>query len=169
MIVLAAVWSRLCHDLGIGYTPCEAVWFAIAAAYAERPAIALEIARDILLPQSARKRFTMRGISSFARVAKYSAIHTLRRIGSRSALDLLAEYLRNTSSDPALKHLAQTALHPKATRNVPEAVLATLSAANRETRSAALDELARAGAIETLPQVRRLAATDCRPVGSSAR
>lgn len=35
MIVLDKVWSRLCHDLGIGDTKRDAVWHDIAAAYAE--------------------------------------------------------------------------------------------------------------------------------------
>ena len=132
----------------------------VAARYAEHPAMALEIADDILLPEARRTRYTMRGLSTFARVGKLTAIQVLKRLATPPARDVLNAFLARGQADPTLKALASDALHPGSRPEVPLPLLDGLKAGNREDRADALGKIIRAGIPSVLPAVRRLAATD---------
>lgn len=132
----------------------------VGARYARHPEMALDIAGDILLPQAQRRRYTMRGVSSFARVAKFTAIQVVKRMGTPISRELLQAYLRKGEADPTLKALATDALKADSKRELSKAIADGLVAGNREERSVALHKIIEAGAWFALPHVRRLAATD---------
>jgi hypothetical protein len=132
----------------------------VGARYAGHSELALEIARDILLPEAQPRRYTMRGVSAFARVAKFTAIQLLKKMATPASRELLHEFLRKGQMDPTLKALVTDALHPASRREVPKAIVEGLTAGNREDRSAALQRIVQSGVPSTLQQVRRLAATD---------
>jgi hypothetical protein len=132
----------------------------VGARYAEHPDMALEIARDILLPDARRARYTMRGVSTFARVAKFTAVQVLKRMGTPASRKLLTEFLGKERIDPTLKALVQDALQPNTRREIPNEIMTGLVAGNRDDRSTALDRIVQSGISSALPHVRRLAAAD---------
>jgi HEAT repeat protein len=101
----------------------------------------------------------MRGISSFARAAKFTAIQALSRVESPAAEELLQAFVSAGGSDPTLKALANSILH-RSKRGEPHKILEGLTAGDRDSRIIALHRTGELGLREALPHVRRLAATD---------
>ena len=128
----------------------------VAQRYASLSGIALELAREFLLDN--KPRYTMKGWSAPARVARYTAVQLLQRIHSPEARNTLKSI--GVSKDPALQNLIRRALQPDSTEKVPEVILDGLKAGNWETRCEALSRLIDQGYLAALPHVRRIAATD---------
>ena len=130
----------------------------VAQRYAAHPKVALELAVDFLA--ESKPRYTMKGWSAPARVARYTAIQTLRRIASQEARDALRSVWKGVSRDQALQNLIRHALKPDSIEKVPDVILDGLKAGNWEARSEALARVIDQGCLAALPHVRRLAATD---------
>jgi hypothetical protein len=130
----------------------------VAERYAAHPDIALDLARSFLTEGNAR--FTMRGWSAPARVARYTAVQMLQRMQSSDARDILKLVCTMFGKDQALQHLICRALKPDATEPVPASILDNLKAGNWETRAEALAHIVDKGWPAALPHVRRIAATD---------
>ncbi len=130
----------------------------VAQRYAAHPGIALELARDFLA--DSKPRYTMKGWSAPARVARYTAVQVLQRMRSPEAGNALKSILSGVSRDPALQNLIRQALRPHVIVKVPEPVLDGLKAGNWETRSEALARVIDQGCLAALPHIRRIAATD---------
>jgi hypothetical protein len=130
----------------------------VAQRYAAHPGIALELARDFLA--EGNRRYTMKGWSAPARVARYTAVQTLERITTPDARQALRSVLSESSKDRALQNLIRRALQPDSIEKVPDVILDGLKAANWETRAEALARVIDQGCLAALPHVRRLAATD---------
>lgn len=128
----------------------------IARAFAKKPEQAVEAARRALdfdtaesLPVWRRPR---------ARVARLTAIRVLEAVDSVEARRTLAEVTRR-SDDGVIRRHAERALRTETStreeadkqRSLVEQVL---SAANKETRIAAIDELVKAGSVEAIPYLR---------------
>lgn len=130
----------------------------VAERYAKQSAIALDLARNFL--GQGETRYTMKGWSAPARVARYTAVQVLQRIPSSDARSALKATLSGISKDAALQNLIRRALRPDSQDTVPEEILDKLKAGNWETRTAALARVIDQGCVAALPQVRRIAATD---------
>lgn len=128
----------------------------VAQRFAAHPAIALELARDFLAEN--KPRYTMKGWSAPARVARFTSVHVLQRLQNSEARSVLKSV--GASKDPALHNLIRIALRPDAVETVPEAILAGLKAGNWESRNEALAHIVSQGCLPALPLVRRIAATD---------
>jgi hypothetical protein len=130
----------------------------VAQRYAAHPAIALELARDFLA--ESKPRFTMKGWSAPARVARYTAVQVLQRISSSAARNALKSISSEASKDPALQNFLRRALQPDSRETVPEGILDKLKAGNWESRAEALGRIVNQGWLAALPHVRRIAVTD---------
>jgi hypothetical protein len=130
----------------------------VAQRYAAHPLMALEVARDFLV--EAKPRYTMKGWSAPARVARYTAVQVLQQIQSPAARNLLNTGWTGVSRDPALQSLIRQALRPGQVDKVPDVILDGLKAGNWEVRSQALGRVIDQGCLAALPHVRRIAATD---------
>jgi HEAT repeat protein len=119
---------------------------------------ALRLARDFLA--EGNRRYTMKGWSAPARVARYTAVQTLERMGTPDAGQALRSVLSENSKDRALQNLIRRALQPGSVEKVPDVILDGLKAGNWETRAEALARVIDQGCLAALPHVRRLAATD---------
>jgi hypothetical protein len=130
----------------------------VAERYAAHQNIALELARNFLA--DGNRRYTMKGWSAPARVARYTAVQVLQRIASREAREALNSVWSEASKDQALQNLIRRALQPGHIEKVPDPILDGLKAGNWETRSTALTRVIDQGCLAALPHVRRIAATD---------
>lgn len=130
----------------------------VAQRYAAHPEMALELAGNFL--GEGKSRFTMKGWSARARVARYTAVQLLQRIPSSEARKALKSSSIGVAHDPALQNLIHRALHPDSTDKLPEAIADGLKAGNWEARGAALTRVVDQGCVAALPHVRRIAATD---------
>jgi hypothetical protein len=130
----------------------------VAQRYAAHPGMALELARDFLT--GGETRYTMKGWSAPARVARYTAVQVLQRLESPQARNVLQSSRTGASRDRALLNLINRALQPNSIEKVPDLILDGLKAGNWETRGAALTQVVEQGCLAALPHVRRIAATD---------
>jgi hypothetical protein len=130
----------------------------VAERYAAHPGMALELARNFLGQDMTR--YTMKGWSAPARVARYTAVQVLQRIQSPEARKALQSVWTGVSRDPALQNVIRRALHQNQIEKAPEAILDGLKAGNWEARSEALARVINQGCLAVLPHVRRIAATD---------
>jgi hypothetical protein len=130
----------------------------VAEHYAAHPDVALDLARNIL--GQGQTRYTMKGWSAPARVARYTAVQVLRRMGSAEARSLLKSSLSGAAKDTALQNVIRRALGMDSSTQVPESLLDNLKAGNWETRAEALARVIDQGCLAALPQVRRIAAAD---------
>lgn len=130
----------------------------VAERYAKHPAMALDLARDFL--GEGESRYTMKGWSASARVARYTAVQMLERMQSAEARSVFESISIALARDAAMRNLIGRALKPEANEQVPEAILDGLKAGNWETRAEALAQIVTQGCLAALPHVRRLAATD---------
>ncbi len=130
----------------------------VAERYAAHPGMALELTRNFLA--AGNRRYTMKGWSAPARVARYTAAQVLQRMKSPDARQALRSVWSEVSQDKGLQNLIQRALQPDSNDKVPEAILDGLKAGNWETRAAALTNVVEQGCLAALPHVRRIAATD---------
>lgn len=130
----------------------------VAERYAAHPDLALELAPNFF--DRSETRYTMKGWSAPARVARYTAVQLLQRMASPDARSVLKSISREVSKDPALQNLIGRALRPDSSEGVPEGILDKLKAGNWETRAEALTRVVEQGCLAALPQVRRIAATD---------
>jgi HEAT repeat protein len=130
----------------------------VAERYAAHPEMALELARNFL--GQGAGRFTMKGWSVPARVARYTAVQVLRRIASAQARDAFKAIRGAVSKDPALQNFILRAEQPDSQQTVPEHLLDKLNAGNWESRADALGSIVSQGLLAALPHVRRIAATD---------
>ena len=130
----------------------------VAERYAKHPEMAVELARGFL--GESKTRYTMKGWSTPARVARYTAVQLLQRVPSADARNTLKSVRIEASRDRALQNLVYRVLQPGSVEKVPEPILDKLKAGNWETRAAALTQVIDQGCVAALPHVRRLAATD---------
>ncbi|PWU17127.1 MAG: hypothetical protein C5B50_11880 [Verrucomicrobia bacterium] len=130
----------------------------VAERFAAHPGIALELAANFL--DQGKARFTMKGWSAPARVARYTAVQMLQRMSSPEARHALKSASRTVSRDPALQSLIHRALQPGQIEKVPDAILDGLRAGNWEARNEALARVIEQGCLAALPHVRRIVATD---------
>ena len=130
----------------------------VAERYAAHPEMALELSRNFL--GQGVGRYTMKGWSAPARVARYTAVQVLQRIATKDARHTLRAIHGALSKDPALQNFIRRAEHPDAKETVPEDVLEKLNAGNWETRADALGLIVSKGWLAAQPHVRRVAATD---------
>jgi hypothetical protein len=130
----------------------------VAERYAAHPGIALELARNFLGHGEAR--FTMKGWSAPARVARYTAVQVLQRMPSSDGRSALKSLSSAAAQDPALRNLIRRALQPDSIEKVPDVLLDKLKAGTWELRSEALVRVVEQGCLAALPHVRRIAATD---------
>jgi len=130
----------------------------VAERYAAHPAMAMELARNFLGQDA--NRYTMKGWSAPARVARYTAAQVLGRIGSAEARRLLHSVHGALSRDPALQNYVRRAEQPDSKESLPEEVVEKLNAGNWETRADALTLIVAKGWLSAQPHVRRIAATD---------
>lgn len=128
----------------------------VAKRYAEYPDLVLKLASSFL--GQADTRYTMKGWSAPGRVARYTAIQSLQRVGSREAQKLLVSV--QIAHDPALQNIVRRALRPDSNEKIPDEILDGLKAGNWETRNQALARVVERGCLTALPHVRRIAATD---------
>ena len=130
----------------------------VAERYAAHPETALELARDFL--GEGKARYTMKGWSAPARVARYTAVLMLQRISSPDARKVLKSISITLARDVAMRNLIRRALEPASIETVPEPILDKLKAGNWEIRADALTRVVEQGCLAALPHVRRIAATD---------
>jgi hypothetical protein len=130
----------------------------VAERYAAHPEMALEVSRTFL--GEGGRRYTMKGWSAPARVARYTAVQVLQRIASSEARHTLKSFRSAASKDPALQSFIRRAEHPDAKEAVPETLLDKLNSGTWESRADALDGIVSQGLLAAVPHVRRLAATD---------
>jgi hypothetical protein len=130
----------------------------VAERYSAHPDIAVDLARNFF--GQGETRFTMKGWSAPARVARYTATQLLQRIASAEARKVLTSGLSGVSRDMALQNLIRRALQPTSIDKVPEPILDKLKAGNWEIRAEALARVIEQGCLAALPHVRRIAATD---------
>lgn len=130
----------------------------VAERYAAHPEIALELSRTFL--GQGERRYTMKGWSAPARVARYTAVQVLRRIASADARHTLKSIYAAVSKDPALQSFIRRAERPDSTDAVPEDILDKLNAGTWESRAEALGRIVHQGWLAALSHVRRIAATD---------
>src|SRR5262249_35591857 len=93
----------------------------VAERYAGYPEMAMELARNFLGED--KTRFTMKGWSAPARVARYTAVQMLQRIASPTARLALKSISSGASRDPALQNLIRRALQQDSSEKVPDALL----------------------------------------------
>jgi hypothetical protein len=130
----------------------------VAERYARHPDMALEVSRNMLGQDT--RRYTMKGWSAPARVARYTAVQVLRRVASAEARSMLKSALGTVSKDPALTSHIRVAQGLDSPNAVPDDLLEKLNAGTWETRAEALGRIVDRGLLAALPHVRRLAATD---------
>ncbi len=130
----------------------------VAERYAAIPQMALQVSRDVL--EQGERRYTMKGWSVPARVARYTAVQVLERLATKEALSLLKSVQHEFSKDPAMLSIIRRAITSDSIESVPEDLVEKLNAGNWETRAAAADRIVERGLLAALPHIRRLAATD---------
>ena len=102
-------------------------------------------------------RYTMKGWSAPARVARYTAVQVLRRIGSTEARHALKSCQTAVSKDLALQNFIRRAERPDSTDTVPDEILEKLNAGTWES-GPNIGAQVQSTLERSLPYVRRIAA-----------
>jgi HEAT repeat protein len=130
----------------------------VAERYSTHPGMALEVSRSFL--EQGDRRYTMKGWSAPARVARYTAVQILGRLASPEARQILKSLHGATAKDPAMLSYIRLAERPGSMDAIPEEILDKLNAGTWETRAEALGRIVDRGLLAALPHLRRIAATD---------
>ncbi len=130
----------------------------VAKKYAGYPEMALDVCRTML--GQGERRYTMKGWSAPARVARLTAVQVLQQMASPDARYMLKSFRSTASKDPALLSYLREAEGVDSKKALPEDLLDKLNAGTWESRAEALDRIVSQGLLTALPHVRRIAATD---------
>jgi HEAT repeat protein len=130
----------------------------VAERYATIPQMALQVSRHVL--EQGERRYTMKGWSAPARVARYTAVKVLERLASPEARSLLKSVQSDFLKDPAMQNLIRRAVKADSIENVPDDLVEKMNAGNWETRTEAVSRIVERGLLSAVPHIRRIAATD---------